>query len=196
MLCFVKLYKYPDKISLLETLLQKFYAASISVAVDGSMLVTSTTERIMVWGMVFCFIAAMCLICLLIWRDKRSRKISLAFFVVSLSIPVFIMPSVKHEYIRVSPRQITVDTGSWYIDSKTVFQFAELDHITERQSGLIPGNLLGDPRVNWQFSWKDGNQVVLELNDFFNAHRMVIAHYIKDHGYIIERLEDQSDFVF
>ena len=47
--------------SLFNGLLHKFYAASISIDPAGAMLVTSTRDRIMAWGMLFCLIAFVCL---------------------------------------------------------------------------------------------------------------------------------------
>lgn len=172
-----------------ETLLHKFYAASISIAGDGSMFVSSTRDRMMAWGLVFCIVAGLSLLNFLLWKKKHSRTLSLSLLVLSLIIPVFIMPSVKREYIHVSEQHLTVETGEWYTASSRTLDIRELQTIKESIGGNIPGNLMGDPDVNWHITWQDGKQETLDLNSFFNAHRMVLAHYIRDRGYTVELLE-------
>ena len=178
--------------SLFNGLLHKFYAASISIDPAGAMLVTSTRDRIMAWGMLFCLIAFVCLVCLLVWRRTAIGKLSMLAFVVSLWIPVLVIPSIKHEYIQVSEWQMTIDNGSWLPDSRRVIDLNNLHKITERQNSILPGNLMGDPDVVWQISWNDGKREDLELNTFFNAHRMVVAYFIRDHGHAMSRLEDPN----
>jgi hypothetical protein len=57
---------------------------------------------------------------------------------------------------------------------------------------ILPGNLIGDPSVSWQITRNDGEKDVMLLNEFFNAHRMVVAYYYIDRGFWLERLEDQN----
>ena len=175
-----------------NTLLNKFYAASISIDPAGAMLVTGTRDRIMAWGLVFCLTASMCLLCFLLWRRPIARKLSLLAFVISLLIPVMVIPAVKREYIHVSEWRMTIDNGSWLPNSRKVIDFNNLRKISERQDGFLPGNLIGDPNIVWQISWNDGREEELELNDFFNAHRMVVAYFIRDHGHSMSRLEDPN----
>jgi hypothetical protein len=175
-----------------ETLLHKFYAASISVGADGSMLVSSTRERVLAWGMAFCLLAAASLIAWLLRRGRPAGRIALGVFGTSLLIPILIMPSVRHEYIRVTPSRITIDTGDWYRESRSVFPIGRQDRIREYRDGFLPGNLIGDPSVSWRVTRPDGGEDVLELNDFFAAHRMVVAYYIKDRGFMLERIEDRA----
>jgi len=172
--------------------LHKFYDARISVAPDGSMLVSSTEDRILAWGLLFCLSAAACLIIYLVRRGRRSGKLALGTFGLTLLIPVFIMPSVGNEYIHVTPEKITIDTGHWFRSSKSIIHIDRRDQIHEQIGGFLPGNLIGDPDVNWHFRRHDGKRQILELNDFFNAHRMVVAYYIKDRGFYLRRLEEQK----
>ncbi len=88
--------------------------------------------------------------------------------------------------------KMTIDNGSWLYDSVKVIDFNNLRQIRELQDGTLPGNLIGDPSVVWHITWKDGKQENLALNDFFNAHRMVVAYYIRDHGHSMSRLEDPN----
>jgi hypothetical protein len=176
----------------MESLLHKFYAASISIGLDGSMMVASTKVRVLLWGTIFCISASICLITWLLMRKKYTGKFAIACFILTLVIPVMVIPSVRKEYIHVSPTAITVESGEWYMPSKTVSPMSNIKNIYEIDAaGIIPGNLIGDPNINWHFTWIDGNSEIVELNEFFNAHRMVIAYYYKDRGYWLERLEDQ-----
>ncbi|OGT81524.1 MAG: hypothetical protein A3J35_06605 [Gammaproteobacteria bacterium RIFCSPLOWO2_02_FULL_52_10] len=179
-----------------DTFLHKFYDASISIGTDGTMLLVSTRDRFMIWAATFCFVAAICLGCFLLLKNNRARKACLLAFLGTLFIPLFIIPAVRQEYIHVSPQQITVEQGAWILESRTILLFQDLDNISEQVDGIMPSNLLGDPDVSWHFLWKDGRRETLELNDFFNAHRMVVAYYIKDRGYRFERLEDRENIVF
>jgi hypothetical protein len=176
--------------------LHKFYEASVSIDTGGALLLVSTRDRFMIWAATFCLVAATCLIGFLIARQRRVRRAALIAFCATLVIPVFIIPEVRREYIHVSPDRLTVVRSVWFRGSKIVLSFQNLDTISEHVDGIMPSNLLGDPDVNWHFLWKDGRSAVLELNDFFNAHRMVVAYYIKDRGYHVERLEDRGEKVF
>ena len=178
-----------------NALLNKLYAASISIDPTGAMLVSSTRDRMMAWNMLFCLIAALCLVIFLAWHRPVIRRLSILVFIVSLLIPVLVTPAVEHEYIRVSEWRMVFDTGSWLPGSRKVIDFDNLHGITEQRNGFLPGNLLGDPDVTWRISWNDGEQEDLELNDFFNAHRMVVAYFIRDHGHAMSRLEN-PDFSF
>jgi hypothetical protein len=176
----------------MESLLHKFYAASISIGPDGSMLVASTKDRVMIWGAIFCFIGATSLISWLIYKSSRPGKAALVTFVVSLIIPVLIIPSVRKEYIHVTRSEITIESGEWYKPSRTVLKMSNLRklHETDNQ-GFFPGNLIGDPNVSWHLTRLDGGLEEMELNQFFNAHRMVVAYYFIDRGFWVERLEDR-----
>jgi len=176
----------------IESLLHKFYAASITIGLDGSMLVASTRDRILVWGVLFCVLASVSLIIWLVYRKQHVGKLAIGFFIVSLLIPVLVIPSVRKEYIHASRNAITIDSGTWYRPSMTVLKMTNIRSIRETDTqGIIPANLIGDPNVHWHVTWDDGASTVLELNDFFNAHRMVVAYYYKDRGYWLERLEDR-----
>jgi hypothetical protein len=176
---------------LLEQILHKFYAASISVGLDGSLLVASNKDRLMVWGMIFCFVTALSLTSCLCWRKPYAQKISIAVLVMSLSIPVVVIPSALKEYVHVSPEQITIDTGSWYKQSTTVIALNNLHALRRDSSDYMVSNLIGDDYVTWHFERQDGSVESLILNDFFSAHSMAIAHYIRDRGHPVRWLEVQ-----
>lgn len=169
-------------------LLHKFYAATISIGLDGSMLVASTGDRVLAWGMTFCFIAAFCLIGFLILRKPLIRRIPLTVFIISLGIPIFIIPSIKHEYIHVSRDQITINSGQWYLPSITVVALDNLQSLNRDTSDYMISNIIGDAYVTWHFERQDGSVQKLILNDFFSAHSMAIAHYIRDRGYPVKWL--------
>ena len=54
----------------------------------------------------------------------------------------------------------------------------------------MPSNLIGDSVIDWHVTRNNGSSEVLKLNDFFSAHRMVVAYYYKDRGMWLERMED------
>ena len=175
----------------MESLLHKFYAASISIGTDGSMMVASTKDRVLLWGIIFCVSAAICLITWLVWRRHHVGKLSLVVLVLTLTIPILIIPSVHKEYIHVTRSALTVESGEWFMPSKTVFQMTDIISIREIDNKeIIPGNLIGDPNVSWHLTRQNGNSQIIKLNEFFNAHRMVVAYYYIDRGFLLERLED------
>ncbi len=179
--------------NLMESILHKLYAASISIGMDGSMLVASSRERVLIWGTIFCLSSAISLILWLIWKKKPHGKLALVAFTSTLLIPVIIIPAVRNEYIHVTRTEITVESGKWYMPSKTVLSMTNIKNIREIDNkGLLPGNLIGDPDVSWHITRNDGDSVIMRLNEFFNAHRMVVAYYYIDRGFWLERLEDQN----
>jgi hypothetical protein len=178
---------------LIETLLHKFYAASISIDSNGGMLVASTDERLLAWAMLFCFATALSLLAGLIWKHRQARMAAATGLLACLLLTALILPSVRQEYIHVSPAVLTIETGSWYRPSRTVIDMADIDNIRESDpQGILPSNLIGDPVIHWHVTRTNGSREVLELNDFFSAHRMVVAYYYKDRGFWLERLEDRQ----
>ncbi len=173
---------------MIDPVLHKFYAASINIGLDGTMLVASIRDRTLLWGLIFCFIAALSLISYLIWRMPTARKVSVAVFIFSLAIPIFIIPSASHENIHISRDLITIDSGNWYKQSKTVVALRGLRRISRETSDYRISNLIGDDYVTWRFERRDGSVQKLILNDFFSAHSMTIAHYIRDRGYTVNWL--------
>lgn len=156
------------------------------------MLVASTDERLWAWGGLLGFLVSASLIVALIWRKTLTGRIALVSLSASLVIAAAILPSVKHEFIHVTPEAITVDTGNWYNPSRSVTPMTGVVIIRESEpQGILPANLIGDPAINWQITRLNGRNEIMVLNDFFNAHRMVVAYYYKDRGYRLERLEDR-----
>lgn len=114
-------------------------------------------------------------------------------FIITLLVSALMIPSIRGEYIHVSASALTIETGSWYKPSTTVLKMSNIKNIRENDNGrLIPANLIGDPAVDWHLTWQNGETQIVRLNDFFNAHRMVVAYYYKDRGFWLERLEDQA----
>ncbi len=142
----------------------------------GGMLVASTDERLLAG---------------LIWEKRPMRIVATAGLLGCLLLTALIFPSVKHEYIHVSPDVLTIETGSWYKPSRTVFDMADIRNIRASDpQGIMPSNLIGDSVIDWHVTRNNGSSEVLKLNDFFSAHRMVVAYYYKDRGMWLERMED------
>jgi hypothetical protein len=181
---------------LIQELVYKLYAASISIDATGAMVVTSSRERFFAWATLFCFIAATSLIAYLVMKTPVIRKLSLGLFLLSLIIPAYIIPTARSEYIKVSENEIFIDSSNWLVQSQTHVALNNLQSLRESQDGILPGNLLGDPSVLWHFAWRDGQSRTIVLNDFFNAHRFVVAHYIRDRGNRVLWLDKPVDNTF
>ena len=168
--------------------LHKFYAASVSIGLDGSMLIASTRERMLAWAMMFCFIAAFSLISYLICRRKSLKQLSLSVFCVALIIPIIIIPSFRNESIQVNREQIVIRSGTWFLPSEQVIRIDKLRQLRRVNNEYLVSNLIGDDYITWYFESHNGEIQELVLNDFFSAHSMAIAHYIRDRGYPVDWL--------
>ena len=172
-----------------DTFLHKFYSAQISIGLDGTMLVASSKERMLIWGMIFCFIAAASLVTFIICRPGLSRQLSLLVLLFSFYIPLFIIPAANREYIHITREHMTIDSGKRIGSSLTVVSFRELNEISRNKNEHIITNLIGDNYVEWEFNRRNGSLQTLVLNDFFTAHILTIAHYIRDRWFRVIWLE-------
>ena len=168
---------------MIHLLFAPFYAASISMGPDGGMLVASTRERVLAWGIVFCLTAATSLI---LWLLRIRRRWVMATLLGALVIPVFIMPSVRHEQIHVQRDRITVDTGTWYRQSRSTIDLSDLRDIRQDEAQFQFAGMIVEPGAVLHLYRGDGSSDRLELNGFFTAHRMVVAQYLRDRGHIVE----------
>ena len=168
---------------MIHLLFAPFYAASISIGPDGGMLVASSRERMLAWGMVFCLTAAASLI---LWLLRIRRRWAVSALLGSLLVPVLIMPSVRHEQIHVQRDRITVDTGTWYRQSRSTIDLSELRDIRQDEAQFQFAGMIVEPKAVWHVYRGDGSSERLELNGFFTAHRMVVAQYLRDRGHIVE----------
>jgi len=177
----------------METLLHKFYEASISIGRDGSMLVASTDDRILAWALLLCVILVICVMARLLWRNRFGGRLTATMLVLTLLMTALILPSIKHEYIHVSRQALTIESGNWLMPSRQIIDMEDIRNIRESDPlGVLPSNLMGDPVIDWNLTRNNGKQESIRLNDFFSAHRMVVAYYYKDRGYWLERLEDRN----
>lgn len=170
---------------MLNSVFHKYYAASITIGLDGTMLVASTKERILIWGVTFCLLATFSLTAFLICRNRRYRNTALFIFLSTLIIPVIIMPTARHESIHISRDQITIDNGSWVFPSTSVISFGQMTNVSRSIYPYKFSNLIGDDYVGWIFSRRNDTAQSIRLNAFFSAHSLTIAHYIRDRGYSV-----------
>lgn len=168
---------------MMHLLFAPFYAATISIGHDGGLLVASSRERMLAWGIVFCATAAASLI---LWLLRIRRRWSLAALLCSLVIPALIMPSVRDEQIHVLRDRITVDGGAWYNPSRSIIDLSDLRDIRQDASQFRLAGMLVEPNAVWHVNRGDGSRQTLQLNGFFTAHRMVVAQYLRDRGHIVE----------
>ncbi len=160
-----------------------FYAATISMGPDGGLLVVSSRERMLAWGLVFCVVAATSLF---LWLLRFHRQWCLAVFLLSLAIPAIIMPSVRKEVIYVRRDRITVDSGPWFSPSQQVIDLSNMLRIHQQAPEFKIGSLMLEPNAVWRLFRTDGSEQTLLLGQFFTAHRMVVAQYLRDRGRIVE----------
>jgi hypothetical protein len=182
-LCYVSGRPAPPDIALIDSLLSPFYAATISMGPDGGLLIASSHERVLAWGIVFCTVAA---IALIFWLCRVQRTLALSIVGIALLIPILIMPSVRHEFIYVRKDRVTIETGNWFMPSRSVIDLAKLRRIRDEGHEYYLGNYYVEPNAVWHMDWSDGRQVELRLNGFFTAHRMAVAQYLRDRGMWVE----------
>ena len=170
---------------MIHLLFGPFYEATISMTPDGGLLVASAHERLLAWGLVFCLLAA---VSLSLWLFRIARPWMAAAFMGSLLIPAVVMPSLRLERIHVLPDRITVSSGTWIAPSQDIIDLSALLHIRERDTQFHLAGYTVEPNALWQVARRDGSRDTLLLNDFFTAHRLVVAQYLRDRGRVVERL--------
>ena len=149
---------------------------------DGGLLLAGTRERVLAWGIVFCLLAAAALV---FWLLNVRRRAAMTTLLLSLLIPVLVMPALRKEHIYVLPDRIVVDTGGWVLPSITTVELENLRQIRQQQAEFNIAGYIVEPNGLWNLDYRDGSTRQLLLNDFFTAHRMAIAQYLRDRGHII-----------
>ena len=167
---------------MISLLFSKFHAATFSMGADGGLLLAGTRERVLAWVIVFCLLAAAALV---FWLLKIRRRAALTMFLLSLLIPVLVMPALRKEHIYVLPDRIVVDTGGWLLPSTTTIKLENLRQIRVQQTEFNIAGYIVEPNALWHLDYRDGSTRQLLLNEFFTAHRMAIAQYLRDRGHII-----------
>lgn len=170
---------------MIHLLFSPFYEATITMTPDGGLLLASSRERMLAWGIVCCVLAASAL---LLWLFRIARPWMVAVLLSTLLIPMVVIPSLRHEHIHVLPDRITVSSGIWFAPSRDVIDLSQLLHIQERDMQFRLAGFTVEPNAVWHVTRRDGSRNTLLLNDFFTAHRMAVAQYLRDRGQIVERL--------
>lgn len=167
---------------MIHLLFSRFHAATFSMSADGGLLLTGSRDRVLAWGIVFCVLAAAALVC---WLVRWQRRPALAALVLALLIPLLVMPAVHKEHIHVLPSHIVVDTGAWLLPSRRIISLQDISHIREQQTQFRIAGYIVEPNGVWHLHYRDGRIEQLLLNEFFTAHRMAIAQYLRDRGQIV-----------
>jgi len=170
---------------MIHLLFSPFYEATITMTPDGGLLLASARERMLAWGIVFCILAAASLA---LWLFRIARPWMAAAFLATLLIPALVMPSLRHEHIHVLPDRITVSSGTWIAPSLDVIDLSQLLLIRERDTQFQLAGYTVEPNALWHIFHRDGSRDTLLLNDFFTAHRMAVAQYLRDRGRIVKSL--------
>lgn len=167
---------------MMQLLFSHFHAATFSMSADGGLLLTGARERMLAWGIVFCLMAATALVA---WLMGVRRRAALAALLLALLIPGLVMPAVRKEHIHVLPARIVVDSGAWLLPSRTTIDLSGIAQIRERQIQFNLAGYIVEPNGVWELEYRDGRTRHVLLNDFFTAHRMAIAQYLRDRGQIV-----------
>jgi hypothetical protein len=163
-------------------LFSPFYAATISIGSDGSLMLTSARERLLAWGIVFCIMAA---VSLGLWLLRIARPWCLTGLLLALLIPSLVIPSLHRQHIHVLPDRITVGSGPWFMPATSVIDLSDLLHIREDEKQFRIAGYYVEPNAIWHVTRADGTRDQVLLNEFFTAHRMVVAQYLRDRGRIV-----------
>jgi len=169
---------------MVDLLFRTFYGATLYMGSDGGLIIASSNERFMSWGMVFCFLAALALAS---WLFRIRRRLSLAVFGLSMLIPLLVMPSIHAEQIHVMPGRITVDSGVWLFPSRTTIDLNGVRNIEERRTDFRVAGYLVEANAIWTLNRHGGGREKLMLNNFFTAHRVAVAQYLRDRGHLVSR---------
>jgi len=171
-------------LTVIHLLFSPFYAATFSMDAGGGLLIASSRERALAWGVVFCVMAA---IALTLYLSRSARRWAPAVLLAALLIPLLIMPSVRRESIYVQPHGITVQSGPWIMPSRTFIDLSNLEQIRQDGAELWIGGRLVESNAIWHLSRRDGSRQKLLLGSFFTAHRMAVAQYLRDRGHSVGR---------
>lgn len=169
---------------MIHLLFSAFYTANISVDADGGLLIAGSREQALAWGIVFCLVAATTLILYLL---RIARRWAPAILAVALMIPLLVIPSVRKESIHVMPHGITVHSGAWFLPSRTYIDLSDMEQIHQDAAEFWIGGQLVESNAIWHVSRRDGSREKLLLNNFFTAHRMAVAQYLRDRGHVVGR---------
>jgi hypothetical protein len=60
-----------------------------------------------------------------------------------------------------------------------------LKQIRERGTQFSVAGYIVEPNALWLFEYADGSHRQVLLNDFFTAHRMAVAQYLRDRGHLV-----------
>ncbi|MBI1732161.1 MAG: hypothetical protein HYR49_05255 [Gammaproteobacteria bacterium] len=167
---------------MIQLLFESFHAATLTMGLDGALLLAGARERVLAWGIVFCLMAAAAL---LLWLLNVRRRIAVSMLVVSALIPLLVMPGLRRENIRVLPHRIVVDTGAWLLPARTAIDLTNLRQIRQQQTQFTFAGYIVEPNALWELEYADGSTRQILLNDFFTAHRMAIAQYLRDRGHVV-----------
>ena len=169
---------------MIDLLFAAFYEATLSMDTDGGLLIIGSHRRVLAWGMVFCLVAALALAS---WLCRVRRRLSLSAFAASLLIPLLIMPSLRSERIHVLPRQITMDSGTWLFPSRRTIDLSGLRSIETEDTGFRVAGYLVEANTVWTLNREGGGMDRFMFNNFFTAHRVAIAQYLRDRGLVVSR---------
>jgi hypothetical protein len=135
-------------------------AAKITALPDGGVLLTSAPERIAAWSAIFLVVMP---VSLWLWRRGIGGRYPPGAFIVSFFIPLFVVPGIAMESVRVTRSELAVRTGFWFAPTMKEFPLeglSEIEDTVDRRSKRV-----------WFFRYASGRSSRLHLPNLLEANR-------------------------
>ena len=146
-------------------------AAKITSLADGGILLTSAPERIAAWSAIFLLVMP---VALLLWRRRIGGRYPPGAFIVSFFIPLFVLPGIAMESVRVTRAALAVRTGFWFAPTVKAFPLDGLRAVedsVDRRSKRI-----------WSFRYASGRSSRLHLPNLLEDNRPPVVAALKARG--------------
>ena len=151
-----------------------FSAGTASTLANGDLLLQSAPERYVVWIAVFLVVAP---IAFFLWRRDIGGKYPPGAFIVSFFIPLFVVPGIAMESIRVTSDALVLKTGYWFAPNQKRFPLHGLERIDEGTNVRVNGH----EDLLWTFRYA-GSSRRLNLPDLLESNRPPVVEALRRKG--------------
>jgi hypothetical protein len=141
-------------------------AAKIATLPDGGVLLTSAPVRFAAWIAIFLLVMP---ISFWLWRRRIGGKYPPGAFIVSFFIPLFVVPGIAMESVRLTRADLVVRTGFWFAPTVRTFPLEGLREIGESD------------RI-WSFRYASGRSSRLHLPNLLEDNRPPIVDALRSRG--------------
>jgi len=151
-----------------------FSAGTVSTLPNGDLVLQSAPERYVVWIAVFLIVAP---IAFLLWRRDIGGKYPPGAFIVSFIIPLFIVPGIAMDSVRVTSDALLLKTGYWFAPNLKRFPFQGLERIDEWTNVRVNGR----KDLLWTFRYGASSRR-LNLPDLLESNRPPVVEALRRKG--------------